>query len=160
MNDPLVTYLEDHLAGAVHAIELVETIRDRHSNESLGQFAQDLLGEIQQDRQVLLGLAEHVGLSSSTAKDAAAWLGEKVSRVKLRQGHNNALGTFEALEVLALGIHGKWAMWRALATVAPHDARLRGTDFDQLTARAQTQYSQVDERRLSIAAAALRPEAA
>ena len=125
MDDPLVTYLEDHLAGAVHAIELVETIRERHPNEPLGQFAQDLMGEIQADRQVLLGLAERVGSSSSAAKDVAAWLGEKVSRLKLRQGHSNPLGTFEALEVLELGIHGKWAMWRALGMVNFENFRLR-----------------------------------
>jgi len=61
------------------------------------------------------------------------------------------LGTFEALEFLELGIHGKWALWRALATVAVSDTRLRGLDYEQLAARAEAQRASVEERRLEIA---------
>ena len=39
MNDPLATYLHDHLASAVHAIDLLEAIRDEHVSEPLGEFA-------------------------------------------------------------------------------------------------------------------------
>jgi hypothetical protein len=39
MSDPLATYLRDHLAGSVHAIELVEAIRDQHSDQPLARFA-------------------------------------------------------------------------------------------------------------------------
>jgi hypothetical protein len=33
MSEPLTTYLQDHLAGSVHAIELVETIRDHSAGD-------------------------------------------------------------------------------------------------------------------------------
>jgi hypothetical protein len=73
MRDPLATYVHDHLAGAVLAINLLEALRDQHSAESLGQFAAGLLVEVEADRAVLQGLAERVGSGSSRLKEAAAW---------------------------------------------------------------------------------------
>jgi hypothetical protein len=156
MRDPLATYVHDHLAGAVVAITLLEGLRDQHADTPLGPFAAELLAEVAADRAVLQGLAERVGAGSSGLKEVTAWLGEKVSRVKLRRRAPGGLGTFEALEALALGILGKRALWRALAVVAAADARLGGVDFDHLTARAQAQHAQVEERRLEAAGSALR----
>lgn len=155
MSDPLVTYVHDHLAGAVVAINLLEVLRDQHAGEPLGQFAAGLLIEVAADRAVLQGLAERVGARPSGLKEATAWLVEKVSRVKLQRRTAGGLGTFEALEALALGILGKLALWRALAVTAAVDARLGGMDFDPLAARAQAQHAQVEERRLEAARTAL-----
>jgi hypothetical protein len=154
MGDPLATYLHDHLAGSVHAVSLLEFIRDQHEREPLGRFASGLLAEIEADRHVLQELADRAGAGSSDLKEFAAWLSEKVTRLKLRHG-GDGLGTFEALEFLELGIHGKWALWRALATVAASDTRLRGLDYEQLAARAEAQRASVEERRLEIARAVL-----
>jgi hypothetical protein len=52
MSDPLGTYLHDHLAGAAHAINLVEFMCDRYEGGELGQFAAWLLVEIESDRTV------------------------------------------------------------------------------------------------------------
>ena len=37
-NDALRTYLQDHLAGALHAIELLKAMRDHFSGEPLGHL--------------------------------------------------------------------------------------------------------------------------
>jgi hypothetical protein len=155
MSDPLATYLHDHLSGAVVAINLLEALRDEHAGESLGQFAEGLRAEVEADRAVLQELAERVGAGSSALKEATAWLGEKVSRLKLGSDTAGELGTFEALDTLALGILGKLALWRALAAVAATDARLRGIDYDSLAARAQAQHTRVEERRIEAARTAL-----
>jgi hypothetical protein len=155
MTDPLATYLHDHLAGSVHAIELLEFLHEQHSNDPLGQFAAELLVEIKADREVLETLAERVGTGSSLVKELTAWFGEKIARLKLKRDDEGVLGTFEALEFLELGIHGKWALWRALATVAPYDPQFEGTDFEHLAARAEIQRTQVEERRLEFARPAL-----
>jgi len=70
--------------------------------------------------------------------------------------NGSRLGTFEALEFLELGIHGKWALWRALAAAAPRDPRLQGMDYECLTGLAEKQHSDVEQRRLEAALAALR----
>jgi hypothetical protein len=155
MSDPLATYLQDHLAGSMNAIELLKAMRDHHSGDPLGQFAAKLLAEIEADREVLAALTERVGADPAGMKEWAAWMAEKVSRLKLKHGSGQGLGTFEALEFLVLGIHGKWALWRALSTIAPFDPRLQNIDFDRLNARAQNQHDEVDERRLACAHPAL-----
>jgi hypothetical protein len=157
MSDALTTYLEDHLAGALQAIELLKALRDHHAGEPVSRFAAKLLVEIESDRDVLAGLIEQTGASPGGLKEWAAWLAEKVSRLKLKHGSGEGLGTFEALEFLVLGIHGKWALWRALAVVAVCDSRLDGTNFGELVARAENQHGRVDEQRLACARSALCP---
>ena len=152
MADPLATYLNDHRAGAAGAIELLEALAERHSGRDLGRFAADLLVEIRDDRAILDGLVEAVG-SASVLKEAAAWLGEKMSRLKLPGHDEHGLGTFEALEALLVGITGKRSLWGALALLP--DPRVKGPDYARLIARAEEQIERVDARRLALAPVAL-----
>jgi hypothetical protein len=156
MSDSLTTYLQDHLAGAVHATELLKAMRNHFAGQPLGQFAGELIVEVDSDRNTLAKLTENVGGAAGGPKEWAAWLTEKVSRLKLKHGSGDSLGTFEALEFLVLGIHGKRALWRALSTLAASDPRLHGMDFDNLIARAERQHDMAEERRLAHAPAALK----
>src|SRR5271170_1664203 len=106
MDNPLATYLADHLAGSVHAIELLKALEEQRRGQPLGRFAADLLVEIAADQAVVQRLADKIGTGSNRAKELTAWLGEKLSRFKLRHDSDDLLGTFEALEFLELGIHG------------------------------------------------------
>jgi hypothetical protein len=155
MDSPLTTYLHDHLGGAIHAVDLLKHLRDQYSNDPLGQFASGLLVEIEADKAVLQGLSDRIGSVSSGFKEMAGWLAEKVSRLKLNHGDRYGLGTMEALEFLQLGIHGKLALWRALAAVSQTETRLQGVDYERLAARATSQEAAVDERRLQLAQTAL-----
>jgi hypothetical protein len=40
MSEALTTYLQDHLAGALHAIELLRAMSDHHSGKPLGELPQ------------------------------------------------------------------------------------------------------------------------
>lgn len=155
-SDSLTTYLQDHLAGALHAIELLKSIRDHFSGEPLGTFATELLAEVEADREVLARLTERAGGTAGGMKEWAAWLAEKVSRLKLKHDSAEGLGTFEALEFLAIGVHGKRALWCAMAVVASFDSRLQGTDFSELIVRAENQHQKVEERRLACAQSVFR----
>jgi len=149
--DPLATYLHDHLAGSNFAIELLEFLRDQHAGQKLGDAVAELLAEVEDDRKTLQGIIARVGAGVPIFKEASAWVGEKLSELKLRKGD---FGTFEALEALALGILGTLALWRALATIAEIDARLRGVDFNQLAASAERQHARAEKLRLHAAPAA------
>jgi hypothetical protein len=70
MSDPLTTYLRYHLAGPIHAIELLKAMREHYVGEPLGEFATDLLVEIESDRDVLANLTESLG--GSVPKGGAA----------------------------------------------------------------------------------------
>ena len=150
-SDALTTYPQDHLAGALHAIELLKAMRDHFVGQPLGTFAAVLLAEIEADRDVLARLTESVGGTAGGVKEWGAWLAEKVSRLKLKHDSADGLGTFEALEFLVIGIHGKWALWRTLETVASFDSRFRGIDFAELIARAEKQHHKVEDSRLACA---------
>jgi hypothetical protein len=158
MRDHLATYLNDHLAGARFAIDLLRRLQESFSDRPLGQFAADITAQVEDDHAVLKQIVEKIDSDKSTLKEAAAWVAEKASRLKLRMDEDGNLGVFEALEMLSLGIMGKLALWRALVTIAPSDDRLQGIDFGVLITQAQTQFNQVEARRLEAAVAALRPE--
>jgi hypothetical protein len=157
MSDPLSTYLGDHLGGAKSAIDLLEAMRDGHKDQPLKDFAAHLLTEVQADRDTLQRLAEKVGSGSNALKEFTGWFAEKVTRLKLGQGSGGDFGTFEALEFLALGVRGKMGMWQALDIAAGGDSRLSGYDFKQLAARAESQYQQVEQKRIQAAKRALEP---
>ena len=126
-------------------------MRDHFTGEPLGTFASQLLAEIEADRDILAKLTESAGGTTGGVKEWGAWLAEKVSRLKLKHGSADGLGTFEALEFLVIGIHGKRALWRALAAVASFDSRVQGIDFAELISRAENQHQKVEEQRLACA---------
>jgi hypothetical protein len=76
----------------------------------MGQFASGLVAEIEQDRKVLQAIIDRVGKKPPNLKQAAGWLGEKMSAFKLKRDTAGGLGTFEALAILALGILGRIAL--------------------------------------------------
>jgi hypothetical protein len=158
MSDPLATYLNDHQAGSVGAIELLQALVQRDRETDLGRFASDLLLAVRADQDVLERLVKKVG-SASVMKEALAWLGEKVARLKVPGPSDDGLGTFEALEALLLGITGKRALWEALGRIAVDDPRLAGVDYAALAESAQRQIDLVNARRLRLAPEALRPRA-
>jgi hypothetical protein len=159
MSDAVATYLQDHLAGANFGIEVVKTLESEHKNDALGQMASGLLVELEEDRRVLQSIIDRLGAGPALLKEAAAWVGEKVSELKLRRSITGHLGTFEALEALGVGILGKRALWRALPVIAEADSRLREVNVQGLVERAESQHARVEERRLEAARTAfVKPE--
>ena len=154
----LTTYLNDHLAGSVAAIELLEHLGEiSRGTEKERRFA-DLRSEIEQDKAVLQELLQGMGGKVSRVRKAAAWLTEKVGEAKLKLDDpgSGELRLLEALESLGLGILGKLALWRALEAVRDQIPELRKLDFPSLKNRAQAQHDQVEEERLRVVRGALR----
>jgi hypothetical protein len=152
MSDPLATYLHDHLAGSHFAIQLIDTLRERQANKDLSEFANILKADISQDQDTLQGIVDAVGKIRVDVKEAAGWLSEKASRLKLQQDESGTgLGTFEALETLSLGIRGKQALWRVLPVVRGIDKRVPELDYEMLARRAEEQFSRVEDRRVALA---------
>jgi hypothetical protein len=156
----LRTYLNDHLAGSVAALELLDHLADLHSDPDRKRFFTGLKAEVEEDQRVLQQLLEKVGGKESTARKAAAWLTEKIGQVKLRLDDvgDGQLRVLEAIETLGLGIQGKLALWRALAAVSDRVTQLRGVDFTRLEQRAVQQHQRVEVQRLQAARAALTGE--
>jgi hypothetical protein len=148
----LSAYLNDHLAGSVGAIELVERAIKENTGTLLARRLEEVLKEIRKDQAVVQDLIERVGSKENPLKKAGAWLAEKAGRVKLGgTGEPGVLARMEVLETLAMGIQGKRALWRALRVVAGKHPVLHGLDLDLLERRAVEQHDRVEEWRLEVA---------
>src|SRR5437899_7310289 len=151
----LHTYLNDHLAGSVAAIELLDEVIEHHPEDRFGKIFRDWRGDIQADQETLRNLIQRLGAQESAIRKAGAWVAEKFSRIKMGDVDDSA-GLLQAVEALALGITGKRLLWRSLAAIAPNSAALQGTDFGELEKRAQEQFERVETLRLEMAREAFR----
>jgi hypothetical protein len=152
MQDSLATYLHDHLAGSHFAIEILGSIEKQYPGDELAQFARALSVDVKQDQELLEQIIERVGKTRLDLMEAVGWLAEKASQLKLRRDDpGKGLGTFEALEMLTLGIRGKSALWKALPMIRAIDARIPDFDFDHLMTRAEEQFDRAEEQRLKVA---------
>ena len=149
MSENLGTYLNDHVAGSVLALELLDHLIELPEAPDRKLLTQ-LRIEIQEDQEVLRQLLRSVGAKESTARKAAAWLTEKLGRAKLRidESGSGELRMLEGLETLALGIQGKLALWRSLATLKDAVPPLKTLDLARLQSRALEQFERVDRLRL------------
>ena len=149
----LSTYLNDHLAGSVGALELLDRLIDDNSGKPLERFLRDLRNEIDTDQETLKELIAKLGEKESTVRKAGAWIVEKLSRarIQLSETREGEMGLFLALEALALGITGKRSLWRALAVAAETVTQLRGPDYGTLEKRAVEQHDRVEAQRLEVA---------
>lgn len=152
----LSTYLNDHLAGSVAGLEILDHLIERFEGETRERL-QQLKAEIEKDRDELAGLMQKLEIGQSTFRKAAAWLSEKGTELKLRfdDPSGGEFVVFESLEVLSLGIEGKRGLWRALKSASRVDPRLRLVDYDRLQRAAKKQRALVEKLRREAAKAAL-----
>jgi hypothetical protein len=154
---PLLTYLNDHVAGSRTALELLDYLIDSTTNVESRAFFTTLRADIAADRQTLEDVIARLGGAASPLRDAAGWFADRVTRLKLVADDpgGGRLRHLEALELLALGILGKRSLWRSLAAVKPQVAALRDVDLDHLQARAEDQYARAEACRLNTVPTAL-----
>ena len=149
----LGTYLQDHYAGSVGAVELVDHLIDSHAGEPLELFFRELRAEISSDQEELRDLMRALNISESSVKNAGARIAEKFSEIKLgvageKQG---GLGLLQALEALVLGITGKQLLWPAIAEALNNSTQFPPVDFARLEQRASDQWNRVEAKRLETA---------
>ena len=149
----LEIYLQDHYAGAVSALELLEHLIKAHEDDSLGDFFYQLRAEIKDDHQQLQNVMETLGFEESSLRNTGAWLAEKFSRAKVgfTAGEGAKLRLLQSLETLLLGITGKKLLWRALSATRDSSPILQRTDLARLEARAVEQAEKVEAQRLAAA---------
>lgn len=158
-NTHLATYLNDHLAGAVAAIELLQHLETAHAGTPTARRIAELRADIEADREVLTSLMSRMDVTESRPRKAAAWLAERLAALKLRldDSGDGAFRLFESLEAISLGIEGKSGLWRTLATLTSAAPNVGGPDYEILTVRAADQRQRAEALRLEAARVALIP---
>jgi hypothetical protein len=115
--DHLKTYMKDHHMGSVAAVQLLDHLVSANAAKPHETFFIALRREVCEDQTALEKMLHDLHGSEGVMRNAAAFVGEKLSRVKLllEDPSGSRLAYFEKLEALAIGIEGKRALWRALA---------------------------------------------
>jgi hypothetical protein len=142
-------YLNDHLAGATGARDLARRAAASNRDSDYGPFLERLAGEISEDRESLIAVMRALNVKVDPLKVFIGWGMEKVGRLKLngRWRGYSPLSRLLELEGLALGVHGKLALWRSLQQLDP--ALLRSADslLPELVERAQRQREELEVQR-------------
>ena len=144
----LDSYLNDHLAGSISALELIAHWADVHKGEPLGSFFVETEREIKADQDTLRDVMRTLGVEESKIRQAGAWAAEQVGRARLMIAgdEQGSLGLVLTLEGLIMGVTGKKLMWRALA--AAKLPRLSSYNFEQLQRRAEQQIERIEAERI------------
>ncbi len=157
-NKLLRIYLNDHLAGSLAGIEVAKRCRSSNEGTPLGDYLATFVIELEEDRADLSKIMESLGFAQDKLKTTAAWVAEKVGRLKLNgqvTGYSDLSRLLE-LEGLCVGVEGKLSLWRSLKHVSGTDPRLAVADLDRLIKRAERQREELESHRLQAAKVALR----
>jgi len=152
-NKQLAIYLNDHLAGATGALELLSHLEKTSTDTAVGAALTQLHAEIEGDRQMLEQLMEQLKIDVSISRKVSGWLGEKLAYAKLQldDTSSGSMRLFEGLEALGLGIQGKRGLWQALAVASEFESELRHVQYDHLIQQAEDQHRRVEVLRLNAA---------
>jgi hypothetical protein len=144
----LDSYLNDHLAGSISALELIAHWAEVHKGEPLGSFFVETEREIKADQDMLRDVMRTLGVEESKMRQAGAWAAEKVGRARLMIAGDEpgSLGLVLTLEGLIMGVTGKKLMWRTLA--AAKLARLKSYNFEEPQRRAEQQIEWLEAERI------------
>jgi len=143
----LDSYLNEHLAGSIGALELIDHWANAHKGESLGSFFVQIQKEIKADQDALRDVMHTLGVEESKVRKAGAWAAEKVGRARLLIAGDEpgSLGLVLTLEGLIMGVTGKKLLWGSLA--AAKLPQLDSYNFEQLRRRAKQQVEQIEAER-------------
>ena len=146
--DTLAIYLDDHLAGSVAALKMMEELAELEKGTPLEAKIRRLHAEVSEEQRGLRELLARLNASPSTLKQAAAWISEKVGegRLALSARSHPALARLQGLESLVLGLQGKLGLYRVLAELAAQDPRIEG-DFAALAERTLDQQAIIEAER-------------
>jgi len=145
----LDSYLNDHVAGSISALELIAHWVEVHKGEPLGRFFVETEREIKADQDTLRDVMRTLRVEESKVRQAGAWAAEKVGRARLMIAGDvqGSLGLVLTLEGLIMGVTAKKLMWVALA--AANSPRLNSYDLEQLQRRAEQQVERIEAERIS-----------
>ena len=149
----LATYLKDHDGGSEAALEILDHLEAAHGTEAAGQMARTLRPQFLDERRQVRTLLESLGESTSVSRRVAGWLSEKALQVKLLVDDpaGGSLRLLEAVETVALGVHGKLGLWKALADNQSAVPALATLQLPPLIAQAEAQRALIETVRLEAA---------
>jgi hypothetical protein len=144
-------YLNDQLALGIGGRELARRAQRENAGTDLGAALERVAAAIAEDLATLEGMMASLGIQRSRVKTTFAVAAERVGRLKpngVVRGYS-PLSRFTELDVLALGLENKKALWANLRDLAGLQPRVPDVDFDALIERAQNQRDELEPFRVA-----------
>ena len=117
----LRSYLRDHFAGSIAAVNIAERRRRAESPGTARASLDQFISGVEEDRERLRALMRELGIEPSLLKSAVAvgatWLREAQSAIEVSD-----LGNLRDLELLLMGVRGKELLWPTLERVGMLEA--------------------------------------
>ncbi|WP_127130187.1 NAD-dependent epimerase/dehydratase family protein [Georgenia sp. SYP-B2076] len=131
-------YLSDHLTGATGGHNLIERMSGAYADTELGPELARLASEIGEARTALRAVIDALELPRRPYRQAAAWVAERVGRLKLngRLTQRSPLSLVLELELMRSAVAGQLGLWQTLADLAD-DLRLPRERFEELSDRTR-----------------------
>lgn len=120
--DLVGVYLNDHLAGSVAGSQrfdrVAEILRSTPVGPAIAEVGAQVSEESEELRQIVIGFEV---ATQNLAKQAGAWLGERVARLKAgrRAVRQSPMRTLLEVELLRSALVGKLGTWQTLEDLAP-----------------------------------------
>lgn len=142
--DLLGLYLSDHLTGATAGVERLQRMADAYADSDLGSDLRRLAAEIGDERAFLADLISTLQLRQRPHRQAAAWVAEKVGRLKTNDRVTGSPMTpLLEIELMRSAVIGKLGLWQALTELAP-DLGLPAELFTALSEQAREQVATLE----------------
>ncbi|WP_449278851.1 NAD-dependent epimerase/dehydratase family protein [Leucobacter sp. GX24907] len=153
----LELYLSDHLTGATAGVERFERMSEAYIDTPVYARLSELTQEVRWERAFLNELIDDLGLRQRSYRQAVAWAGERLGRLKSngRLLTRSPLSLLIESELMRSAVVGKLGLWQTLATNA-EDLNLDAQLFEDLSDGARRQLASLDEVHLYARSHALR----
>ena len=150
----LAVYCNDHIAAAGGGIELVSRMIGAHRGSRHEDALRQLLDELRQEKSDLTAQTRALGFPVRSYKQAAVWVAEKASRLKLNAHlvSRSPLSDLVEFEFLASAVRAKRSGFETLRIAAEVDTRIDKVLLDSLIAQANRQYRWLTDVRREVAA--------
>ncbi len=157
-NDLLRIYLNDHRAGAAAGVALCERCLRNNVGTEYEGFLRQLSQQMHEERRVFISLLHSLGIRPNPIKLMAAWVAERLGRLKLngRVRDYSPLSRLWELESLKLAAVAKASLWRSLRAIEDTDRRLQTVELERFIEQADEQITILERHRVHAASAAFR----
>ncbi len=138
-------YLSDHFTGATAGLERVERMVAAYSDTPFHGELAELAEQIRAERELHRSLLDTLGVPRRRHRQAAAWVAERVGRLKLngRVVERSPLSALLEAELLRSAVLGKIGGWQTLGEHA-EELGLDPAQFAELTDLAHRQLEMLD----------------
>ncbi len=146
-------YLADHLAMMVGELALAGRCRCSNRGTELDQLLQRWEQDVRLQQSTLKTVLQRLGGRPSLAKGTAAWMAEKLGRLKLNASvvTYSDLSRLIELEALQAAAGARLTLWENLNCIEGADQRLKGISYLFFRDQTQEHLSALDGQRKSAA---------